>query len=168
MTRAGTASGSCVCPDVCGTVLSRGRDREGGWEGRNQTGGHVSDGERRNLVSGGVVLGRGNNSPLLLRGTLGQAEEVLHQAGPPVQRPLGQLPCHGLLNGVLDDFVHILMHHTAWQVPSSLGHQTVKSKMRMLNLTLHACMLAQQVSHQAGAALQSSTRVCLLCDCAVV
>ena len=65
------------------------------------------------LVSLRVVFSGWNDSLLLLRGASWQAKEVLHQARPPVQGPLGQLPTHGLLHCVLDDLVYVIMHHSA-------------------------------------------------------
>ncbi len=65
------------------------------------------------LVSLRVVFSGWHDSLLLLRGASWQAKEVLHQACPPVQGPLGQLPTHGLLHCVLDDLVHVIMHHSA-------------------------------------------------------
>ncbi len=65
------------------------------------------------LVSLRMVFSGWHDSLLLLRGASWQAKEVLHQARPPVQGPLGQLPTHGLLHCVLDDLVHVIMHHSA-------------------------------------------------------
>ena len=74
----------------------------------------------QHLVPSRVVLSCWNHSLFLLRGARWQTKEVLHQACPPVQGPLSQLPAHRLLHCVLDDLVHIIMYH-----PASRGAMSV-------------------------------------------